>query len=74
MAGKKGTNPTSGATSLTPADTPDADHGEFAGVSELASPTAGAAAPFGEIDFPLPLDAVNYTHPGPRDRPHLAGD
>ncbi|PZS16159.1 MAG: hypothetical protein DLM57_10990 [Pseudonocardiales bacterium] len=42
-------------------------------VSELAADMAGSLSPFGpEIEFPLPLDRLRYTHPSPADRPHLA--
>ncbi|MFN2518224.1 MAG: hypothetical protein ABR604_04130 [Jatrophihabitantaceae bacterium] len=42
-------------------------------VSELASDMAGSLSPFGpEIEFPLPLARLRYTHPSPADRPHLA--
>ncbi len=46
-------------------------HEEFH-VSELAAELVGASAPFGNIDLPLPLERLNYVHPGPADRPHLA--
>lgn len=42
-------------------------------VSELATDHAGAQSPFGPIEFPLPIERLNYQHPGPADRPHLAG-
>jgi hypothetical protein len=43
-------------------------------VSELAADTAGSLSPFGtELEFPLPLDKIRYTHPGPEERPRLAG-
>ena len=42
-------------------------------VSEIASDMAGSLSPFGpELQFPLPLDQIVYTHPGPADRPRLA--
>ena len=42
-------------------------------VDEIASDMAGSLSPFGpELQFPLPLDKIIYTHPGPGDRPHLA--
>ena len=25
-----------------------------------------------DLEFPLPVDKIIYTHPGPADRPHLA--
>ncbi len=44
-------------------------------VDELAGDIAGPFSPFGQdVEFPLPLDHIAYTHPGPADRPHLAGD
>jgi hypothetical protein len=43
-------------------------------VNELAADQAGSLSPFGqELEFPLPLDKIRYSHPGPGDRPHLAG-
>lgn len=42
-------------------------------VNELAADQAGSLSPFGpEMQFPLPLDAIRYTHPSRADRPHLA--
>ena len=42
-------------------------------VSELAADMAGSLSPFGpELQFPLPLEKIVYTHPGPADRPRLA--
>jgi hypothetical protein len=42
-------------------------------VSELAADMAGSLSPFGpEIEFPLPVDRLRYTHPTAADRPHLA--
>ena len=42
-------------------------------VNELAADKAGPVSPFGpDIEFPLPLDKIRYTHPSPADRPHLA--
>ena len=43
-------------------------------VSELAADTAGSMAPFGEIEFPLPVESLGYTHPTPAERPNLIGD
>ncbi len=44
-------------------------------VSELAADQAGSLSPFGtDVEFPLPVEKLNYTHPSPADRPHLAGD
>lgn len=43
-------------------------------VSELAADMAGSLSPFGpEVEFPLPLARLRYTHPAAADRPHLAG-
>jgi hypothetical protein len=41
-------------------------------VSELLSEAAGAHSPFGETEFPLPVDKLPYKHPTAADRPHLA--
>jgi hypothetical protein len=41
-------------------------------VSELASDAAGAHSPFGDLEFPLPVDKIFYKHPGPAERPNLA--
>ena len=41
-------------------------------VSELVSDAAGAHSPFGDTEFPMPVDALNYVHPRPADRPNLA--
>jgi hypothetical protein len=41
-------------------------------VSELVSDAAGAHSPFGDIDFPLPVEKLFYKHPSPAERPHLA--
>ncbi len=44
-------------------------------VNELLSNKACAQSPFGDdITFPLPLESLFYTHPGPEARPYLAGD
>jgi hypothetical protein len=44
-------------------------------VDELAGDVAGPFSPFGQdVEFPLPLERINYAHPSPEDRPHLAGD
>lgn len=32
-------------------------------VSELAADRTGALSPFGDLTFPLPVDALPYTHP-----------
>jgi hypothetical protein len=43
-------------------------------VNELAADRAGAMSPFGpDIEFPLPLDQIDYTHPSREHRPNLAG-
>lgn len=43
-------------------------------VNELLSDKAGSQSPFGDdLSFPLPVDALHYQHPGPDNRPHLAG-
>lgn len=43
-------------------------------VNELAADQAGALSPFGpELEFPLPVSKLRYKHPGPADRPRLAG-
>jgi hypothetical protein len=42
-------------------------------VDELAADMAGPMSPYGpELEFPLPLEQLGYTHPGPESRPHLA--
>ncbi|MGI8762049.1 MAG: hypothetical protein ACR2LF_12300 [Jatrophihabitantaceae bacterium] len=42
-------------------------------VNELAADKAGAMSPFGpELEFPLPVRSLRYTHPTPADRPNLA--
>jgi succinate dehydrogenase / fumarate reductase iron-sulfur subunit len=44
-------------------------------VSEVAADVAGAMSPFGpDVEFPLPLDRIDYRHPTPAERPHRAGD
>ncbi len=51
-----------------------ADAPENFTVSELAAENPGAQSPFGEdVEFPLPLDKIAYTHPTLDDRPNLAG-
>ena len=53
-------------------DAPAIRVGDFH-VSELAADMAGSLSPFGpEIEFPLPLARLRYTHPAAADRPHLA--
>jgi hypothetical protein len=42
-------------------------------VNELAADQAGGLSPFGQdLEFPLPVESLRYTHPGPAERPHLA--
>jgi hypothetical protein len=41
-------------------------------VSELVSDAAGAHSPFGDLDFPLPVGKLMYSHPVRAERPHLA--
>jgi hypothetical protein len=42
-------------------------------VSEFAADMAGSLSPFGsDLEFPLPVEKLRYTHPGPEARPHLA--
>lgn len=41
-------------------------------VSELVSDAAGAHSPFGDTEFPLPLDKLPYKHPTRAERPNLA--
>lgn len=53
---------------------PEDEHGGEFDVSELVSPVAGSSSPFGDVEFPLPLDATGYVHPGRRERPFLAGE
>lgn len=43
-------------------------------VSELASDAAGAHSPFGDVEFPLPVARLTYTHPTRANRPNLAGE
>ena len=44
-------------------------------VNELLSNKAGSQSPFGDdITFPLPVEKLHYHHPGPENRPYLAGD
>lgn len=46
-------------------------HDDFV-VSELVSAAAGAHAPWDDLDLPLPVDKLDYHHPGPGNRPALA--
>ncbi|MCW2595849.1 MAG: hypothetical protein JWR06_2631 [Jatrophihabitans sp.] len=48
------------------------DHEIDFNVSELVSDAAGAHSPFGDLEFPLPVERLLYTHPTPAERPHLA--
>jgi len=41
-------------------------------VSELVSDAAGAHSPFGDTEFPLPVERLFYKHPVRTERPHLA--
>jgi hypothetical protein len=41
-------------------------------VSELISEAAGAHSPFGDTDFPMPVEQLLYAHPTAAERPHLA--
>jgi hypothetical protein len=41
-------------------------------VSELVSDAAGAHSPFGDLEFPQPVEALFYKHPSRDERPHLA--
>jgi hypothetical protein len=41
-------------------------------VSELVSEAAGAHSPFGDLEFPLPVEKLTYKHPTAAERPHLA--
>ncbi len=44
-------------------------------ISEFAAELQGGLSPFGEdTEFPLPPDQISYHHPGPEDRPRLAGE
>lgn len=48
-------------------------HSEDFVVSELAASEAGAHSPFGpDVVFPMPFEKLQYKHPRPEDRPHLA--
>lgn len=43
-------------------------------VNELLSDKAGSQSPFGDdLSFPLPVEELHYRHPGPDNRPYLAG-
>lgn len=44
-------------------------------VSELAAPAPGASSPFGEeVEFPLAVEAIPYSHPTAAERPNLPVD
>jgi hypothetical protein len=47
------------------------EHPDFQ-VSELVSEAAGAHSPFGDVEFPLPIDKLLYKHPSATERPALA--
>jgi hypothetical protein len=49
----------------------DDDHVVDFTVSELVSDAAGSHSPFGDLEFPVPVDALMYQHPRPEDRPRL---
>jgi hypothetical protein len=43
-------------------------------VNELLSDKPGSQSPFGDdVSFPVPVEQLYYQHPGPDNRPHLAG-
>jgi hypothetical protein len=55
-----------------PRSSADLDIGEFH-VSELAASIAGSLSPFGQdVEFPLPVEKLRYTHPESSARPNLA--
>lgn len=41
-------------------------------VSELVSDAAGSHSPFGDLEFPLPVAQLLYSHPTRSERPRLA--
>ncbi len=41
-------------------------------VSELVSDAAGAHSPYGDTEFPLPIEQLLYKHPTAAERPQLA--
>lgn len=47
------------------------EHPDFH-VSELVSDAAGSHSPFGDVEFPLPVDKLLYKHPSRKERPALA--
>lgn len=42
-----------------PKDVPEGEHA----VTELVAPDAGALSPFGDSEFPVPAEQLNYVHP-----------
>jgi succinate dehydrogenase / fumarate reductase iron-sulfur subunit len=57
---------------LLPTSEPESIHSY---ISEFAAINAGSMSPFGDdVEFPLPVSHLSYRHPGPADRPRLAGD
>lgn len=53
-------------------DTSELRVGDFH-VSELAADLPGSLSPFGaDVEFPLPLERLRYTHPTRANRPALA--
>jgi hypothetical protein len=51
---------------------PREDHTVDFQVSELVSDAAGSHSPFGDTEFPVPVDKLLYAHPSPENRPNLA--
>jgi hypothetical protein len=44
-------------------------------VNEQLSDKSGSQSPFGDdLTFPLAAEELYYRHPGPDNRPHLAGE
>ena len=41
-------------------------------VSELMSDAAGSHSPFGDTEFPVPTETLQYVHPTSENRPNLA--
>jgi hypothetical protein len=41
-------------------------------VSELISDAAGSHSPFGDLEFPIAPERLDYDHPTQAERPHLA--
>jgi hypothetical protein len=48
------------------------DDGDDFDVSELLSEASGAHSPFGDTEFPMPVEQLFYVHPAPENRPNLA--